>query len=241
MKRLITLCYLCFYVANSAAREVELVSTYYIPFEPYIINITLPDKSFLSLDDFPVEVLAPVVEINKKIPELILPPRGKGIDVSGVYQCKEDNSLFSVHHYDDRLILINISRNINFLKDIGIISKTEIQNDFTHPIEKFTFIFDKEFIRNMYTSSHIPSIVNLLNFNFFKNNSSDISYAVKAKYGVPLIPTDAYLHNAQITSLFADLHLSFGYSTQTQQMSMDIWKDNGSMAYNPRKGCLRIF
>ncbi len=244
MKRLIILCFLYFYTANSAAREVELLFTYMPSFNT--VKITVPDKSSFTPDDISINFFTPVVEINKKMPELTLPPRGKGIDISGIYQCKEDNSLFSVHHYDDRLVLINISQNISFLKDMGIILESDVQSVFNYPIEKFTFIFDKEYIKNAYTLSNVPPQTNLLSFASFKNDTSGYVYAsflytVKAEYGVPLIPMASYLHNAQITYSFADLYLYFGYSAQTQQMIMDISKDNGSIAYSPRKGCLRIF
>ncbi len=233
MKRLIILCCLCSCVANLTAREVELTPIYGYPSST--VKIIVPDKSFLTLDDISsIYFFVPVVEINKKIPELTLPPRGKGIDVSGVYQCKEDNSLFSVHHYDDRLVLINISQNADFLEKIGVVSKIDAQNTFSYPIEKFTVIFDREYLKNIYNSRYIPN--NLLSFT-----ASSSSYRIKAGYGVPLIPTDARLQMAQFTSNFADLYLNFGYSTENQQMLMDIRFDNQWMAYAIKENCLRIF
>lgn len=232
MKQLVILCCLCFYVTSLTAKEIELISDVY---PSGSIKITLPDKNVLTLADFPLNITAPVVEINKKIPELTLPPRGKGIDISGVYQCKEDNSLFSVHHYDDRLVLINISRNADFLEKIGVVSKIDVQNTFSYPIEKFTVIFDREYITNAYNPRYT------FNSNFLSFNSFGSSYAIEARNGVPLVPTDARLQMAQFTSNFADLELSFGYSTQTQQMLMNIWFDNQWMAYSIKKDCLRIF
>jgi len=107
MKKLI-LCLLCVY-SLVQGREVEFTRAG---------KITLPDnKGPVTLNDLPERFHESLTEIEEKISELSLPPRGKGIDVSGIYYCEIDNSYFSVHQQADRVVLVNINKSLRFLKN----------------------------------------------------------------------------------------------------------------------------
>ena len=106
-----------FNVFQVHSKEVE------IPNSPLGVNtITLPDKDVLYLSDFnglPTFSM-PIDELEKKIPELYLPPRGK-VDLSGIYYCPpsfflKTGGYFSIYHYQDRVLLINVSQDKLFLE-----------------------------------------------------------------------------------------------------------------------------
>ena len=122
---------------NSAlvqAREVEL--KLHAGQSQRIKIVTLPDTGSVTLEDFNVtsSFTVSIAELEEKIPELSLPPRGKGIDVSGIYHCTntqyplypESGGYFSVHHHADKFLIINISQDKFFLTDTQHLPDREI-------------------------------------------------------------------------------------------------------------------
>jgi len=227
MKKFI-LCLLCVY-SFAQGREVEFTRAG---------TITLPDKGPVTLNDLPEQFRASFTEIKEKIPELSLPPRGKGIDVSGIYYCEVDNSYFSVHQREDRVVLVNINKNLRFLKDIYLISEEELQNGISPSIEEFVFLIDRNLIDSIFHFSDWKP--NFQTMGFRKHSNTDaLFYTIGVGIVLPMVMENrASPSRSNIDQYQMSLYFSY---FDGQPMQMEIAVVSGVISATPRKACPRIF
>lgn len=139
MKKLFMLLMIMCLTVPAHSREVTLAGWGSVP----EYTLTLPDSGPVTFADLPEGLSTYVHELEEKIPTLSVPPRGKGVEVAGIYRCVSslgDTDYFSVQQQPGgKLLVVNIDQDLIFLKDMILLNDTLIQEGVQPRLEEFAF------------------------------------------------------------------------------------------------------